>query len=165
MPANIQRSNRHYATKYYVDWIQRRVGLGHAKVAKAISLYHELAREDIASGESMPLGSQLGILKVIKQKREIKVDEHGNIQNHMPIDWRNTWKLWKEHPELRHKTHIRYDNSHSNNYQFKLRYSIGTAKFPFKKLYTFYFNQTLKRKLSQNIKAGKTDAFEELYKF
>lgn len=152
-----------YIRKYYIDWIHTRVKnyANYTKIAQVIELYHDLAREDLSEGEAFYLRKNLGVLQVMKQKREVEVDEITNtVKNNMPVNWRETWKLWKSHPDLQQKSFVRYENEHSDNYQFRLYYSLGRAKYNNKHAYSFKFNAKLKSLLSFKIKNKKCDAYK-----
>jgi hypothetical protein len=156
-----------YNTKYYVDYIFRRFnkshGLTYPQISKIISLYHELAREDFTKGEPVFLKEKLGNLQLYKEKREIYVNEKGEIVNELPINLRETFKLWKEKPELKNKTYIRYTNKHSDGFMFTTSYQISKANYKYKNVYKFQFNSTLKKMLRDNIMKGEVDAFIKKY--
>jgi hypothetical protein len=156
-----------YNTKYYVDYIYRRFsknhGLTYPQISKIISLYHELAREDFTKGEPVYLKEKLGNLQLYKEKREIYVNEEGKIVNDLPINLRETFKLWKEKPELKNKTYIRYTNKHSDGFMFTTSYQISKANYKYKNVYKFQFNSTLKKMLRDNIIKGDVDAYIKKY--
>lgn len=153
-----------YNTKYFVDYIFKRLnpkhGLSYPQISKIIKMYHEMAREDFAKGESFHFKEKLGNLQLYKEKREVYIDEDGKLVNELPINWRETYKLWKEKPELKEKkVYVRYTNEHSDGFMFTAVYQISKATFKFKNVYTFQFNATLKKMLNHNIHEGEVDAF------
>ena len=156
-----------YNTKYYVDHIYRKLnkkyGLTYPQISKIIKMYHQLAREDYAKGEPIYFKSHLGILQLYKEKREIYINSKGEVVNELPINFRATWKLWKDKPELKNKTYIRYVNTHSDGFLFTTSYQISRAKYKYKNVYTFQFNETLKNKLHKNILDNKVDAYINKY--
>jgi hypothetical protein len=156
-----------YNTKYYVDYIYKRLnrkyGLSYPQISKIVSQYHELAREDFTKGDPVYLKNKLGNLQLYKEKREVYIDEDGNLINELPVNFRETFKLWKEKPELKNKTYIRYTNRHSDGFMFTTSYQISKANYKFKNVYKFQFNSTLKKMLNKNIMEGEVDAFIKKY--
>jgi hypothetical protein len=152
-----------YNTKYFVDFIFKRLnpkhGLTYPQISKIIKMYHQMAREDFTKGEPFYFKEKLGNLQLWKEKREVYIDDEGNLVNELPVNWRATYKLWKEKPHLKKKTYIRYVNEHSDNFMFTTSYQISKADFKYKSVYVFQFNATLKKILSENIHEGEVDAF------
>lgn len=159
----MSRLKSDYNTKYFVDYIYKRLskkhGLSYPQISKILSMYHKMAREDFANGEPIYLKAKLGNLQLYKEKREVYVDNDGKIVNDLPINFRETFKLWKSKPELKNKTYIRYTNTHSDGFMFSTSYQISKANFKFKNIYTFQFNAKLKSMLHDNIFEGTVDAF------
>ena len=162
-----KRIKSNYNTKYYIDYIHTRLnkkyGLTYPQISKIITMYHELAREDYSVGEPIFLKKSMGNLQLYKEKREIYLNAKGEIVNNLPINFRATWKLWNENPELKNKTYIRYLNKHSDGFMFTTSYQISKAKYKNKNVYTFQFNETLKEMLHNNILEDKVDAFINKY--
>ena len=91
---------------------------------------------------------------------EVKIDDDGNIINNLPINWRETRKLWAENDKAKEKkTKIRYTNEHTGGYTFRIFYRTSKANFKNKSIFKMKFNRTMKRQLSVSIFAGKIDAF------
>lgn len=161
------RTKSNYNTKYYVDYIWKRLnkkyGLTYPQISAIIKGYHQLAREDLALGEPVYLKNRLGNLRLTKEKREIRVDEEGNIINNLPINLPETLKLWKAKPELKQKKFIRFINKHSDGYLFRLSYQISKANYKYKNIYNFRYNATLKKKLHKNIIDKKVEAYINRY--
>lgn len=103
---------------------------------------------------------RIGKLELRKLKTEVKIDDQGNIVNNLPINWRDTRKLWEENAQAREKkTKIRYTNEHTEGYTFRIFYKTSKANFKNKSIYKMKVNRTLKRQLSSSIFAGRIDAF------
>lgn len=164
-----KRITSNYNSKYYSPYYLRRVLVEYPRVDKnklveAVAMYFKLAREDMALGDKINLQDKLGNLYLKKEKREVYIDENGDIINKLPINHRATWKLWKEKPELIKKSYVRYVNDHSNNHVFSLHYQVSKAVFRNKNIYNFKFNRTLKQTLSENIFDKKVEAYLNPYK-
>ena len=99
-------------------------------------------------------------MELRKVKTEVKIDEDGNIINKLPVNWKETNKLWKENPAAKEKgIKIRYTNEHTNGYTFKIFYLRSKANYNNKSMYQMQFNRDMKRTLSKSIFQGKIDAF------
>lgn len=84
------------------------------------------------------LPSRLGIICIRKNKPELRIDDNGNLINKMPINWKETRKLWRENPEAREqKKTIRFHNSHSNQYVGKFVWKTKQSNFKNKSAYCF----------------------------
>lgn len=157
------RLKSRYNSKYYVDYIYKRLnkkyGLSYPQISKIIKMYHELAREDFSRGEPIFFKKHLGNLQLYKEKREIYYNDKGELVNDLPINYRATWQLWKEKPELKNKTYIRYVNKHSDGFLFTTSYQLSKARYKYKGVYNFQFNETLKKMLHNNILEDKVDAY------
>ena len=103
---------------------------------------------------------RIGKIELRKLKTEVKIDSEGNIVNNLPINWRETRKLWEENEQAKeNKTKIRYTNEHTEGYTFRIFYKTSKANFKNKSIYKMKVNRTLKRQLSKSIFAGRIDAF------
>lgn len=162
-----KRLKADYTSKYYIDYIYKRLnkkyGLSYPDISKIISGYHELAREDLSSGEPIYLKKQLGNLQLYKERREVSINKDGEIVNNLPINLPETFKLWKQKPELKHKKYIRFLNKHSDGFYFSFSYQLSKANYPNKFIYNFHFNATLKKMLYKNILDKKVDAYIKSY--
>ena len=92
---------------------------------------------------------------VRKYNAKIVIDGK-KIRTNLPIDWDRTLKLWYEDKEsYKNKTLIKVEEKEI----YKIYYNRNIADFTNKTFYRFDINRALKRKLKQNIKDGKIDAF------
>ena len=116
---------------------------------------NELLGESLINGEDIILPYRLGRLEVRKYKARITTD--GNkIKTNLPVDWDRTLKLWYEDKEsYKNRTLIKVEEKEI----YKVYYNRNVAEFTNKSFYQFDVNRELKRRLKQNIKEGKLDAF------
>lgn len=111
-------------------------------------------------GYSFKIPQRLGKIELRKNKREVKVDENGNIINHLSINWQATKKLWEENIEAKiKKIKIRYLNEHTNGYVFKIVYMKHSANFKNKSVYKMSLNREMRRSTEKPIINNKIDAF------
>lgn len=117
-----------------------------------------------AKGKEIILPKKLGRIELRKSKTEVTIDSNGNIINNLPVNWKETRKLWQENEVAKEKKiKIRFTNEHTNSHTFKITYMKGRADFKNKSLYLMKFNRQLKRDLSKSIFKGNIDAFVNEY--
>ena len=116
---------------------------------------NELLGEALINGEDVTLPYRLGRLEVRKYEARITTDGK-KVRTNLPIDWDRTLKLWYEDKEsYKNKTLIKVEEKEI----YKVYYNKNVAEFTNKAFYQFDVNRELKRRLKQNIKEGKLDAF------
>ena len=116
---------------------------------------NELLGEALINGEDVTLPHRLGRLEIRKYEARITTDGK-KVRTNLPIDWDRTLKLWYEDEEsYKNKTLIKVEEKEI----YKVYYNRNVAAFTNKTFYQFDVNRELKRKLKQNIKEGKLDAF------
>jgi hypothetical protein len=129
-------------------------------IHRAIVMYYNLAQEDLAKGHKITFLNKMGGLYLTKEERGVTYDpETDRIINTLPINIYASIEMWKEKPELKNKTFVRYTNEHSDGFLFKLHFQTSKAIFKNKLVYSFKFNRTLKKKLVKNIRDKKVDAY------
>ena len=116
---------------------------------------NELLGEALINGEDVTLPHRLGRLEIRKYEARITTDGK-KVRTNLPIDWDRTLKLWYEDKEsYKNKTLIKVEEKEI----YKVYYNRNVAEFTNKTFYQFDVNRELKRRLKQNIKEGKLDAF------
>ena len=131
---------------------------------------NELLGEALINGEDVTLPHRLGRLEVRKYEARIttnamaklgrnetvQIETLAKVRTNLPIDWDRTLRLWYEDEEsYKNKTLIKVEEKEI----YKVYYNRNVAEFTNKTFYQFDVNRELKRKLKQNIKEGKLDAF------
>lgn len=160
-----QRIKCNYCTKYYAPYAFHRIKDKYPNIKindihRALNLYFKYATEDLALGHKVVLLNKLGSLYLTKELRGVEYNEEtGKIINTFPVNIHETVKLWKQKPELKNKTFVRFTNDHSDNYTFRLHYQNSKAIYKNKNIYNFQFSKPLKKKLGQNIFNKKVDAY------
>lgn len=126
-----------------------------------IKEFNSFLREGLAvKGREIIFPRKMGRVELRKSKTEVQIDSEGNIINNLPVNWKETRKLWLENKSAEEKKiKIRFTNDHTDSYTFKIAYLKLRADFKNKSLYTVKFNRKLKRDLSQSIFKGRIDAF------
>jgi hypothetical protein len=126
-----------------------------------IKEYNSFLRDGLSTkGRDILFPKRMGRAELRKSKTEVKIDVDGKIINNLPVNWKETRKLWLENERAREmKIKIRFTNEHTDSHTFKITYLKSKADFKNKSLYTIKFNRQLKRDLSQSIFKGKIDAF------
>lgn len=102
----------------------------------------------------------MGILGLRKYKPNIKIKDNKIVTNNLPINPRETRKLWDSNPEAKSKKiYIRYTNKHSDGYVFTVHYFRSTARFKNKTAYKITLKREFKRKVSERAIEKSIDAF------
>ena len=95
-----------------------------------------------------------------KDKRRPKI-KNGKLINNIPIDWKATNELWDRNPEAKEKKIlVRYTNSHTSGYVFRIYCKKFKSKIRNKRLYKFKPNRKFQRSLSARIKDPDKDNFD-----
>lgn len=103
--------------------------------------------------KGLQLPYRLGKLEILKTKRKAYLDKEGNLRNNIPIDWKATNELWEKQPSLKEsKVLIRHNNTHTNDYVFKIYYVKKTAIYKNKSIYFFSPVRDFSRGLAERIK-------------
>lgn len=103
---------------------------------------------------------RIGKIELRKVKTEVKIGDDGKVINNLPVNWRETRKLWEENQAAKIKgTKIRYTNEHTDGHTFRIFYIRSKANYKNKSMYKMQFNREMKRQLSTSIFAGRIDAF------
>ena len=116
---------------------------------------NEYLADSLLRGHDIVLPHKMGRIEV--KKYEARITLEGNkVKTNLPIDWDRTLKLWYEDEEsYKNKTLIKVEEKEI----YKVYYNRNVAEFTNKAFYQFDVNRELKRRLKQNIKEGKLDAF------
>lgn len=90
------------------------------------------------------------VLKKDKRKPTIK---NGKLINNIPIDWKSTNALWERDKEAKEKKLlVRYNNSHSSHYVYRIYFKKFGAKIKYRSVYKFQVNRDFKRLIKDYIK-------------
>ena len=135
--------------------------ISRARFGDILREFNNHVRDRISTkGAEYIIPNRIGKIELRKMQTEVKIDDDGNIINNLPINWRETRKLWAENDKAKEKkTKIRYTNEHTGGYTFRIFYRTSKANFKNKSIFKMKFNRTMKRQLSVYIFAGKIDAF------
>ena len=94
------------------------------------------------------LGSSINTRKEKKTPKII----NGKLYNTTPVDWKTTNELWSSDPEAREKKLlVRYTNSHTSRYVFRIYLKKYNYSFKNKKYYSFEPCRDFKRLLGKRI--------------
>ena len=128
---------------------------------KVLREFNDHVRDRISTkGAEYIMPCRIGKIQLRKVKTEVKLSEDGSIINNLPINWKETRRLWSENPKAKEKkTKIRFTNEHTDGYTFRIFFRKSKANFKNKSIYRMQFNREMKRQLSKSIFAGKIDAF------
>lgn len=105
-------------------------------------------------------------LTIRKVKRKPRIVD-GKLINNIPIDWKKTNELWEKDSEAKEKKLlVRYNNTHTSGYVYKIYMKKFKANVRYKTFYKFLPTRNFKRNLSKRIKDPNKDNFDSflLYK-
>ena len=95
-----------------------------------------------------------------KDKRKPRI-VNGKLVNNVPIDWKATNDLWNKDSEAKNKKIlVRYNNSHTSGYVFRIYCKKFKSKIKYKSLYKFKPSRKFQRTLSARIKDPNKDNFD-----
>lgn len=98
------------------------------------------------------------LIKKTKRKAYIK---KGKLVNSVPIDWKRTNALWERDQEAKDKKiRVRYNNSHSSGFVFRVSCDKSTSKLRNKTLFKFKTCRKFQRNLSARILDKDKDNFD-----
>lgn len=98
------------------------------------------------------------LIKKAKRKAYLK---DGKLVNSVPPDWKRTNALWEREPEAKKKKIVvRYNNSHSSGYVFRVFCDKSTSKLKNKTLFKFKTCRKFQRSLSARILDKNKDNFD-----
>jgi len=121
---------------------------------KILRALNEETTRQLSEGNDIKLFFGLGTLEIRKYLPSVKLVD-GKVVTNLPIDWKETWKLWEGYPEERgKKTLIRRQVSEI--------YKVFLNKSDFyhnRRKLKFFPSKKLRVRLKENINNGKIDAF------
>jgi|TARA_R110000851_G_scaffold314588_1_gene476693 hypothetical protein len=95
---------------------------------------------------------------MLKKEKRVPRIVNGKLINNVPIDWQKTNKLWAQDEEAKEKKLlVRYNNSHTSGYIFRIYCKKFNSKVKNKNLFKFQPNREFKRELSKRIKDTNQD--------
>jgi hypothetical protein len=100
------------------------------------------------------------LLCIRKTKRSVRIED-GKLVNSNPVDWKATREMWSNDPETKEKKLIiRYINSHSSKYVFRIKALKKFKNYENKKYYRFQACREFQRNLKTRIFDDKKDKFD-----
>jgi len=115
---------------------------------------NKMLAEDIVNGKTVVFPHRMGCLELRRYQRGVSLID-GKLKVTYPVDWWGTLNLWYQDKEARdNKILLRNEDK----YVYHVKYNKHNALYNNKMFYMFAVNRFIKRKLKENIKAGKIDA-------
>jgi len=96
-----------------------------------------------------------------KEKRRPRVKD-GKLLNNIPVDWKKTNALWEKDSDAKEKKLlVRYNNSHTSGFIFRVYFKKFNARIKYRSVYKFQVNRGLKRQITKliNTEDKNLDAF------
>ena len=87
-------------------------------------------------------------LVMMKDKRKPKIKD-GKLLNNIPVDFKKTNALWERDEEAkRKKLLVRYNNSHTSHYVYRIYFKKFATKIKYRSVYKFQVNRDFKRSIN-----------------
>jgi len=119
-----------------------------------INNYNKFLTSKIFEGYEITLPARFGTMMVTGKKQDIKYDDDGLPR--LPVNWPNTWQLWKNNPEAEKRNQkIYFTNEHSDGVRYKFFWSKKRILVSNKNLYSLRMTRKNKRNLAAFINDGK----------
>ena len=155
-PRSEGKIKTHYGMVDYFKFFKSKhpeINIDRVKYSNVISEFNKevinLIIEETLEYDLPHIGSSLSI----KQEKRLPKIVNGKLYNTVPVDWVATNKLWFEDSEARDKKLlVRYTNSHSSKYVFRIYFKKYKQAFFNKKYYQFKPTRTFQRLLCSRIK-------------
>lgn len=158
------RKNKQYNKEdFFLDWKRNRPEKksckyfdGEAKLYYSfMSRVNELMREHLIKFGKLELPRKFGTITLFEKDNTFR---DFNVVN-LAINWKETNKLWEEHPELRKKEFVRYDHAYNAHVSSRHRYKL--LSFITFKLFPKAFEGAVRNASQGNFKAP---TYGEYYK-
>jgi hypothetical protein len=128
-----------------------------AVFGKVVKAFYMAAVDDIIlEGKIFYLPMNSGHIHTTKHKPKVELNENWEVvKNTVPIDMRATHALWEADPAAKEAgTLVRYDNSHSMNFVYAIRWRKYSSGFSGARAYMFIPSRRVKRGMAAKIKSG-----------
>jgi len=153
----------HYGMVDYFKFFKSKhptIKIDRVKYSNIISEFNEglvnLIIEDNLEYDLPYLGSTISI----KKEKRVPRIVNGKLYNTVPVDWVATNKLWSEDKDAYDKKLlVRYSNTHSSKYVFRIYFKKYKQVFLNKKYYFFKPTRTFQRLLSARIKDNNKEKY------
>lgn len=103
----------------------------------------------------------IDLFLTIRKDKRGPVIKDGKLHNNVPIDFNKTVALWERDEEAREKKiKVRYTNTHSSNYVFRIYLRKFSSSLKNKSSYKFKPCRSFQRALAARIKDADKDKFD-----
>jgi hypothetical protein len=154
----------HYGMKdyyYYFKETNSNIKINTKDYSKIISRFNEGLVNIIIEDNLEYVLPYLGASICIKKDKRIPKIIDGKLINTTPVDWVETNKLWAEDEEAKEKKLlVRYSNSHTSKYVFRIYFKKYIYPFMNKRLYNFKSCRSFNRLLGKRIKDETKDKYD-----
>lgn len=111
-----------------------------------------VVNEVVDTAKEFVLPHRMGFIGISKTKRGVKLMSDNTVINTSPIDWKSTNELWKNDEEAKEKKIIiRYKNTHTGGYVYRVRYCKYNATFKNKTAMIFSAARDFNRAIAKRI--------------
>lgn len=139
--------------RFYAFYVENYIrAVDRTKYAKIWDDFIELMIEAmIAKSYTWTLHNGIGSVKITKFKVKNKFKENGSLDlNRYKKDWKSTYELWDENPELYGKTFVYYTQEHTEGFSYRFNFTPA-RKF---RLYRLKVSRLVRIQLSKRLLSG-----------
>ena len=117
-------------------------------------LFNRAIMHKVMEGKRVPLPAKMGAIEIKGFKEKVHFNQEGRVEGLSP-NWKETKKLWAEHPEAKAVKKIVYNtNEHSSGIRYKFLWCKKHCHVTNKTVYSLRVTRSLKRELSARIFQG-----------
>ena len=126
---------------------------------KVVRMYTQFLQDELIENGYASFPENTGYLVIHGRTKKPKINDDGRIvlnrDRRPPINWKETNKLWAEHPELREKREYIYHlNEHTNYVQYATQWVKTKTPLWHKDTMEFTACRKVKRRISNAIQNG-----------
>jgi hypothetical protein len=164
------RIKAHYGIKDYYRYFRTEypdVKITYKQFTSVIQKFNEEITNMIIEDNFEYVLPHLGSSLSVKKTKQVPRIVDGKLFNSTPVDWVATNKLWAEDEEAREKKLlVRYNNSHTSRYVFRINFKKYITPFVNKRYYKFHTCRKFARMLGNRINNEDKDRYDSylLYK-
>lgn len=145
----------HYGIKDYYKFFKQEnpeLNIEYKKFVKVITEMNEGITNLIIEDNLEYIIPHLGSTLSIKKDKRVPKIVNGKLYNTSPVDWVKTNELWHNDEEAREKKLlVRFLNSHTSRYVFRIYFKKFKHYFQNKNLYSFQATRSFQRALGRRI--------------
>lgn len=161
MMERIHKNKADYGIKDYYKYYSKDNNINSVIYSKIIAEFSQSIIDLIIEDNLVYKLPYLGFELVIKKSKRVPTIKNGKLINNIPIDFKATNALWASCEESKKKKLlVRYNNSHTSGYVFRIYCKKFKSKLKNRSLLKFKPSRKFQRQLGARIKDPNKDNFD-----